>query len=128
MTDEPAGSAVTSTAPPGGLMAAEIAEQPEVLGSLLARAPELASKTPDVDLPYVDLPPTDFKSLVPADNAPGSRARLFFGIDPIGAVRGAMAPWKPGEAPQIVPQEKAEPDVKLAALPPSPKAGPCRRR
>jgi glutamine---fructose-6-phosphate transaminase (isomerizing) len=42
VTEEPAGSAVTSTAPPGGLMAAEIAEQPEILGSLLARAPELA--------------------------------------------------------------------------------------
>jgi spore germination cell wall hydrolase CwlJ-like protein len=85
--------------------------------------PDLASKTPDVDLPYVDLPPTDFKSLVPADNAPGSRARLFFGIDPIGTVRGAIAPWKPGEAPQIVPPEKAEPDLKLAALPPSPNSG-----
>jgi glucosamine--fructose-6-phosphate aminotransferase (isomerizing) len=47
VTDEPAGDTAThlapdtGTAPPGGLMAAEIAEQPAVLAALLARAPEL---------------------------------------------------------------------------------------
>ena len=78
-----------------------------------------ASRTPDIDLPYVDLPPTDFSKLAPADETPGDQARLYFGIDPVGAVREGIAPWRPGEAPQIVSPERAPArDMKLAALSP----------
>ena len=78
-----------------------------------------ASQTPDIDLPYVDLPPTDFSKLAPADDTPGDQARLYFGIDPVGAVREGIAPWRPGEAPQIVAPERAPAhDMKLAALSP----------
>src|SRR5687767_4214976 len=78
-----------------------------------------ASQTPDSDLPYVDLPPTDFSKLAPADDAPGDQAKLYFGIDPVGIVRQGIAPWRPGEAPEIVaPQSAPAPEMKLAALSP----------
>ena len=77
------------------------------------------SLTPDIDLPYVDLPPTDFSKLAPADDTPGDQAKLYFGIDPVGAVRESIAPWRAGEAPEIVAPERAPaPRPKLAALGP----------
>jgi spore germination cell wall hydrolase CwlJ-like protein len=81
-------------------------------------APDQVSRTPDVDLPYVDLPPTDFAKAAQPEEAPGGQARLYFGVDPIGAVREAIAPWRPGEAPQIVAPPPADPDIKLSALVP----------
>ena len=78
-----------------------------------------ASHTPDIDLPYVDLPPTDFSKLAPADDTPGDQARLYFGIDPVGVIREGIAPWRAGEAPEIVAPESAPAsEMKLAALSP----------
>ncbi len=72
--------------------------------------------TPDIELPYVDLPPTDFTKLGRDEDGNG---RLYFGIDPMSSVREAISPWQPGEAPVVMapPQAGAgDPDIKLSAL------------
>jgi spore germination cell wall hydrolase CwlJ-like protein len=80
------------------------------------------SRTPDVDLPYADLPPTDFAKLTPPDGPASNSAQLYFGVDPLGSVREALAPWKPGEAPEVL-VEAPQPELKLAALPAVEKSG-----
>jgi len=77
------------------------------------------SQTPDVDLPYVDLPPTDLTKLAPGSDEPGGTARLYFGINPMSALQEAIAPWAPGEAPMVMaPPAPGDPDIKLSALTP----------
>jgi spore germination cell wall hydrolase CwlJ-like protein len=77
------------------------------------------SQTPDVDLPYVDLPPTDLTKLAPGGEEPDGTARLYFGIDPMSSLQEAIAPWAPGEAPMVmVPPAPGDPDIKLSALTP----------
>ena len=46
-----------------------------------------------------------------------SEARLYFGADPMDAPGGALAPWSPGEAPQVI-VPRSDRDIKLAALTP----------
>jgi len=46
-----------------------------------------------------------------------SEARLYFGADPMGAPRASIAPWSPGEAPQVI-VPRSDRDIKLAALTP----------
>jgi spore germination cell wall hydrolase CwlJ-like protein len=75
---------------------------------------DAASKTPDIDLPYVDLPPVDYTKLPLPDSAEGE-ARLYFGIDPLAAPRAKISPWLPGQAPHVL-APPADPDIKLSAL------------
>jgi spore germination cell wall hydrolase CwlJ-like protein len=83
---------------------------------LLRPLPE-QSATPDVDLPYLDLPPADLTKLAPPDDGEGNAARLYFGIDPFGSIEQAMSPWAPGAAPVILGQDATrDPDIKLSAL------------
>jgi spore germination cell wall hydrolase CwlJ-like protein len=75
---------------------------------------DAVSKTPDIDLPYVDLPPVDYTKLPLPDSAEGE-ARLYFGIDPLGAPRAKISPWSRGQAPQVM-APAGDPDIKLSAL------------
>ena len=69
--------------------------------------------TPDVELPYKDLPPKDLAALSTGDTGKNA-ARLYFGIDPLTALQEHLAPWAPGEAPVVT--GSADPDIKQAAL------------
>jgi hypothetical protein len=72
---------------------------------------------PDVELPYVDLPPTDLTAI---GKSKGGTEGIYFGIDPLSSLKEAIAPWAPGEAPVVVlPQAPGDPDIKLSALTPS---------
>jgi spore germination cell wall hydrolase CwlJ-like protein len=69
-----------------------------------------------VDLPYVDMPPTD---LAAADRktGKGNGAKgddIYFGIDPVGSLNAAIAPYAPGAAPVVV-APSDDPDIKQAA-------------
>jgi hypothetical protein len=72
-----------------------------------------------VDLPYVDMPPTD---LAATDKKPGKGGGdkdddIYFGIDPVGTLNAAIAPYAPGAAPIVV-GPSGDPDIKQAALTP----------
>ncbi len=78
---------------------------------------DLKTQTPDVELPYVDLPPTDFAALGKSDAKEPGDSRLYFGIDPMSSLQEAISPWQPGEAPMVMaPHAPADPDIKLSAL------------
>jgi spore germination cell wall hydrolase CwlJ-like protein len=81
-------------------------------------APDDRSSTPDVDLPYVDMPPAN---LTPSASPPKSgkdATQLYFGIDSIAGDREVIAPWAPGEAPVVL-ASRGDPDIKQSALAPS---------
>jgi spore germination cell wall hydrolase CwlJ-like protein len=79
--------------------------------------PDLLSQTPDVELPYVDLPPTDFAALGRDTDNESGNTRLYFGIDPMSSIEEAMSPWRAGEAPVVmVARGPGDPDIKLSAL------------
>jgi hypothetical protein len=80
--------------------------------------PDDRSSTPDVDLPYLDLPPADLTPVAPP-KASKDAAQLYFGIDPMAAGREAIAPWAPGEAPVVL-ASRGDPDIKQSALGSSP--------
>ena len=69
--------------------------------------------SPDIDVGYTDLPPAD---LAAADSADQGAMRLYFGIDPIGALQGAIAPWASGAAPVVMAPPASDPDLKQSAL------------
>jgi spore germination cell wall hydrolase CwlJ-like protein len=74
-----------------------------------------AQATPDIDLPYKDIPPAQLTG--PAHPATGkSSARVFFGADPLAGEQEALAPWAPGEAPVVASHGMGDPDIKLSAL------------
>jgi spore germination cell wall hydrolase CwlJ-like protein len=81
-------------------------------------APKDAALTPDVDLPYADIPPTNLTPVAPQKPNGKEAARLFFGADTLAGIHEQMAPWAPGEAP-IVLATRGDPDIKQSALSPS---------
>ncbi|HLA20767.1 MAG TPA: cell wall hydrolase [Pseudolabrys sp.] len=81
--------------------------------------PPAGSATPDVDLPYVDIPPAHLTKLAPPVGTGKNSALVFFGADPIAPEREAIAPWGPGEAPVVLASRASgDPDIKQSALAP----------
>ena len=82
-------------------------------------APGQAALAPDVDLPYVDIPPVNLTAVAPKDGAAKDAGRLFFGADVLDAQKQAIAPWAPGEAPIVLASRvSGDPDIKESALAP----------
>jgi spore germination cell wall hydrolase CwlJ-like protein len=74
------------------------------------------SSTPDVELPYVDMPPANLTPVAP----PGAKkdsSQLYFGIEPMTGRGEGIAPWAPGEAPVVL-ASRGDPDIKQSALTP----------
>ena len=72
---------------------------------------------PDEQLTSPDMHPSS------ADNSPGRRdgSQIYFGANPLAAVREPIMPWAPGEAPVVM--ASVDPDIKQSALaPPQPRA------
>jgi len=76
--------------------------------------PEEKTPTPDVDLPYADIPPAN---LTPAVTGKETK-QLYFGADAMAGVREAIAPWEPGHAPVVL-ASNGDPDIKQSALGPT---------
>jgi spore germination cell wall hydrolase CwlJ-like protein len=81
-------------------------------------APENRSTTPDVDLPYLDLPSADLTPSAPPKTAGRQAEQVFFGGDTLAGIREQIAPWAPGEAPVVL-ASRGDPDLKQSALGPS---------
>src|SRR5262249_46502419 len=79
-------------------------------------APDDRSSTPDIDLPYVDIPPAN---LTPTAHPKVGKetTQLYFGMDLLAGAQAGIAPWAPGEAPVVI--THGDPDIKQAALTPS---------
>ena len=74
------------------------------------------SSTPDVELPYVDMPPANLTPVAP----PGAKkdsTQLYFGIESMTGSGEGIAPWAPGEAPVVL-ASRGDPDIKQSALTP----------
>jgi spore germination cell wall hydrolase CwlJ-like protein len=83
--------------------------------------PEVSDRpsTPDVELPYIDLPPANLSAAQPWDGAAQDAGRVFFGTDLYGVQKQAIAPWAPGEAPVVLASRAAgDSDIKESALAP----------
>lgn len=79
--------------------------------------PPAGSATPDVDLPYVDMPPAHLTAVAPQHGNGKASALVFFGVNPIAPEREAIAPWAPGEAPVVLASRTSgDPDIKQSAL------------
>jgi len=78
-------------------------------------APDEKSKTPDIDLPYADIPPANLTPTAPQKAAGKDAAQLYFGIDSMAGGRESIAPWAPGEAPVVL-ASRGDPDIKQSAL------------
>ena len=74
------------------------------------------SSTPDVELPYVDMPPANLTPVAPS-GANKDSTRLYFGIKSMTGSREGIAPWAPGEAPVVL-ASRGDPDIKQSALTP----------
>jgi spore germination cell wall hydrolase CwlJ-like protein len=75
------------------------------------------SSTPDIDLPYVDIPPANLTPTAPAKGGKDA-AQLYFGTDSMAGSREGIAPWAPGEAPVVL-ASRGDPDIKQSALAPT---------
>ena len=83
-------------------------------------APEERSPTPDIDLPYADIPPANLTPAAPQQGTGKEAAQLYFGADSMRGGTEGLAPWAPGEAPVVL-ASRGDPDIKESALaPPSP--------
>jgi Cell Wall Hydrolase len=84
--------------------------------------PEVSDRgsiTPDVDLPYADIAPSNLTAPAPSGGAGRDAGRLFFGADPFGTQEQAIAPWAPGEAPVVLASRASgDSDIKESALGP----------
>jgi spore germination cell wall hydrolase CwlJ-like protein len=89
-------------------------------------APDQRTATPDVDIPYADIPPANLTPTAPQGASRRDAAELFFGADSMAAGNGKIAPqsapkiepWAPGEAPVVL-ASRGDPDIKQSALLPS---------
>jgi spore germination cell wall hydrolase CwlJ-like protein len=83
-------------------------------------APDQRTATPEVDIPYADIPPANLTPTAPQNTSRKGAAQLFFGVDSIAAGKMApkIAPWAPGEAPVVL-ASRGDPDIKQSALSPS---------
>ncbi len=85
-----------------------------------AELPPPGTPAPDIDLPYVDLPPTHLLGMAPQPSTAKDSSQLFFGLAPIAPEREAIAPWKPGEAPVVLASRASgDPDIKQSAFAPA---------
>jgi spore germination cell wall hydrolase CwlJ-like protein len=82
-------------------------------------APTDKTVSPDIDLPYADIPPADLVPTAPPNGNGKEAAQLYFGIDSMTASREELSPWAPGEAPVVL-ASRGDPDIKQSALAPSP--------
>jgi spore germination cell wall hydrolase CwlJ-like protein len=80
--------------------------------------PDEKTSTPDVDLPYADIPPANLTPTAPQAATGKDTTQLFFGIDSMAGSREAIAPWAPGEAPVVL-ASRGDPDIKESALAPT---------
>jgi hypothetical protein len=72
---------------------------------------------PDVDLPYIDLPPTNLIGVAPRSGGGKDAGQVFFGAAPMAPEQEAIAPWAPGEAPVVLASHASgDPDIKQSAL------------
>jgi len=79
--------------------------------------PPAGSATPDVDLPYVDMPPAQLTSVAPQHGKGKDSTLIFFGVNPIAPEREAIAPYAPGQAPVVLAaRASGDPDIKQSAL------------
>ena len=85
-------------------------------------APDEKARTPDVDLPYADIPPTNITPTAPDAGSVKDATRLYFGVDPLASGREGIAPWAPGEAPVVL-ASRGDPDIKQSALAPASQEG-----
>ncbi len=85
-------------------------------------APDQRSRTPDVDLPYADIPPSNITSAAPGPGSVKDATRLYFGVDPLASAPEGVSPWAPGEAPVVL-ASRGDPDIKESAFTPSPQIG-----
>src|SRR5262249_39810800 len=81
--------------------------------------PDQRTATPDVDIPYADIPPANLTPTAPQGSLPKDATQLFFGADSMAAGRENIAPrsspWAPGEAPVVL-ASRGDPDIKQSAL------------
>ena len=85
-----------------------------------ATAPDDRASTPDVELPYADIPPANLTPAAPKGGSTKDSASLYFGVDPLAAGQEVIAPWAPGEAPVVMAARSvADPDIKQTALTPA---------
>ena len=73
------------------------------------------SRTPDVDLPYADIPPSNITPAAPSPGSVKDATRLYFGVDPLASAPEGVSPWAPGEAPVVL-ASRGDPDIKQSAL------------
>ena len=85
-------------------------------------APDQRSRTPDVDLPYADIPPSNITSAAPGPGSVKDATRLYFGVDPLASAPEGVSPWAPGEAPVVL-AARGDPDIKESVFTPSPQIG-----
>ena len=78
-------------------------------------APDERSPTPDVDLPYADIPPSNITPAAPSPGPVKDATRLYFGVDPLASAPEGVSPWAPGEAPVVL-ASRGDPDIKESAL------------
>lgn len=81
-------------------------------------APDERTSTPDIDLPYADIPPAHLTPMAPQKATGKDSAELFFGANSMAAGREKIAPWAPGEAPVVL-ASHGDPDIKQSALAPT---------
>jgi spore germination cell wall hydrolase CwlJ-like protein len=84
--------------------------------------PDQRAATPDVDLPYADIPPANLTPTAPQGSLRKDATQLFFGADSMAAgsekIASKIAPWAPGEAPVVL-ASRGDPDIKQSALSPA---------
>ena len=85
-------------------------------------APDERSRTPDVDLPYADIPPSNITPAAPNAGSVKDATRLYFGVDPLASAPEEVSPWAPGEAPVVL-ASRGDPDLKESAFAPSSHVG-----
>ena len=89
-----------------------------------ATVPDQSSATPDVDLPYADIPPANLiaPARTPKTGDAKDDGRVFFGVNPLASTKENIVPWASGEAPLVMASRGVvDPDLKESALlPPTP--------
>src|SRR5262249_60038367 len=64
-------------------------------------APGDRSSTPELELPYVDMPPANLTPVAPRGVKKNS-TQLYFGIETMTGSGEGIVPWAPGEAPFVI--------------------------
>ncbi|MBI3702524.1 MAG: cell wall hydrolase, partial [Rhizobiales bacterium] len=79
--------------------------------------PPAGAATPNVELPYVDMPPPPLLGVVPQHGKSKDSSLVYFGANPIAPERETIAPWAPGQAPIVMASRTTgDPDIKQSAL------------